>query len=365
MAERGPWKQLTPGEVFAGKFRLEREIAAGGMGSVWRAWNTQLEIPVAIKVISGTVAEWPGVVERFEREARAAAQIGGPNVVQIYEHGVHEGLPYMVMELLVGEDLLHRLKRVRRLPLPHAARVVRDIAKALHRAHELGIVHRDLKPANIFLVGEGDDETAKVLDFGVAKLTQTGDSGLVTATGEIMGTPNFMSPEHIQTSKYVDHRADLWSLAVITFRAVTGHLPYSGQVFEVTRRILSGPPPVPSDFAPDLPPAVDTFFARAMARDIRQRFQSARELSDAFGKLVGEVAAASVSGPAGGGAPADELPTIALPRPSVTSAPGISEGADDPLPTNLFRRPAWVGRAIVVSVLALLAMALWAAMRVD
>lgn len=287
MAEQSVRKQLVPGQIFAGKFRLERQIGSGGMGVVWRAWNLQLDIPVAIKVMIAAFAEQAESVARFEREAKAAARIRGRHVVNIYEHGTHDGRCYMAMELLEGEDLNQRLKREGRLSLQATECIVSDLCKALQRAHDLGVVHRDLKPANIFLTRDGDEEIAKVLDFGIAKLMHTTDGGFVSVTGQILGTPTYMSPEQIRATKHVDARADLWSLAVIAFRALTGAFPFSGSMFDITSRILGGVTPVASAVAPDLAPEVDAFFARAMARDIDHRFQSARELSNAFSVLAG------------------------------------------------------------------------------
>jgi serine/threonine-protein kinase len=326
MSSTGSPKQLAPGDVFAGKYRLERQFAAGGMGFVWRAWNMQLDIPVAVKVMASAAAESPDFVARFELEAKAAAQIRSPNVVSIYEHGVHERLPYMVMELLEGEDLSQRLKRDKRLSMVTTAHIVRDMCKALHRAHELGIVHRDIKPANVFLARDGDEEIVKVLDFGIAKRTLASDGNL-TATGELMGTPSYMSPEHIRASKRVDHRADLWSASVIAFRALTGQLPFTGQILDVVDCILTGSAPAPSSIAGDLSPAVDAFFARALARDIDHRFQSARELSDALGKLVGRESVVAISELIDAPVASDRLPTIAVARPPATP---ISPAAEPP-----------------------------------
>jgi serine/threonine-protein kinase len=309
MSATGSSTRLTSGDVFAGKFRLERQFASGGMGFVWRAWNTQLEIPVAVKVMAAGMADLPDFVARFELEARAAAQIRSPHVVSIYEHGVHEGLPYMVMELLEGEDLSKRLKREKRLTMIATSQIVRDMCKALQRAHDLRIVHRDIKPANVFLARDGDEEIVKVLDFGIAKVTH-GGGGNMTATGEMMGTPSYMSPEHIRASKHVDHRADLWSVSVIAFRALTGQLPFTGPILDVVDHILTGSAPIPSGIAPDLSPAVDAFFARALARDIDHRFQSARELAAALAKLVGSESLIEAS-----------LPELALEGPESTTIP--------------------------------------------
>jgi serine/threonine-protein kinase len=325
MSAKGTLGQMKSGDVFAGKFRLDRQFAAGGMGFVWRAWNMQLDIPVAVKFMAAAMIDSPDLVARFEREARAAAQIRSPHVVSIYEHGVYERLPYMVMELLEGEDLSHRLKRETRLPMLLTAKIVRDMCKALHRAHSLGIVHRDLKPANVFLARDGEDEIVKILDFGIAKLTQGGNANM-TATGEMIGTPSYMSPEHIQASKSVDPRADLWAVSVIAFRALTGQLPFTGQILDVVDRILAGAAPVPSSLAPDLSPAVDAFFARALNRTMDQRFQSARELAEALDRLVGRESLfepSLVPAPSLVRAPAaEDLPTIAALRtPAFQSTP--------------------------------------------
>ncbi|MEP7123806.1 MAG: serine/threonine-protein kinase [Byssovorax sp.] len=323
MSASGPATQLAAGDVFAGKYRLERQFASGGMGFVWRAWNLQLDIPVAVKVMAAAMADSPDFVARFELEARAAAQIRSPHVVSIYEHGVHERLPYMVMELLDGEDLSKRLKRDKRLSVVATAKIVHEMCKALQRAHDLGIVHRDIKPANVFLARDGDEETVKVLDFGIAKITHSG-GGDLTATGEMMGTPSYMSPEHIRASKHVDHRADLWSVSVIAFRALTGQLPFTGQILDVVDRILTGSAPVPSALAPDLSPAVDAFFARALARHIDARFQSARELSAALGKLVGRESLVDVAASPGAAVESNER---AIP---LAGAPPAPPSAIDP-----------------------------------
>jgi serine/threonine-protein kinase len=276
--------------VIADKYRLDRALAAGGMGSVWSAWNTHLDVPVAIKFMAPAFAGSPELVARFEREARAAAQIRSPHVVQIFEHGVDDGLPFIVMELLEGEDLGTRMRRVGRLSLEETTLVVQGVCRALRRAHGMGIVHRDLKPANVFLAeGDDEDETiVKVLDFGVVKsLGESVKSG-VTRTGELIGTPHYMSPEQARSTKTVDHRSDLWSLGVIAYRALTASLPFPEQEgIEMLLRVCTEPAPPPSKYAPDLDHDVDRFFARALAINPDERFQSAREMADEMSKLAG------------------------------------------------------------------------------
>ena len=282
--------RLVARRIVAEKYRLERALAAGGMGSVWSAWNTQLDVPVAIKFMAPAMAISADLVARFEREARAAAQIRSSHVVQIFEHGVESGLPFIVMELLEGEDLGHRMRRVGRMSLLETACILTDVCKALRRAHAMGIVHRDLKPANVFLArgDEDDEEIVKVLDFGVVKsLGEAVESG-VTKTGELVGTPHYMSPEQARCTKTVDHRTDLWSLGIIAYRALTATLPFPDDSgIERLMRICSEPVPPPSTYARDIPPEVDAFFARALAMDPEDRFQSAREMADALGALAG------------------------------------------------------------------------------
>jgi hypothetical protein len=280
--------QLAPNLVIAERFRLNRVIGRGGMGSVWHATHLGLDIPCAVKFIEGHYAQVPEAQTRFEREAKAAAHLRSPHVVQILDHGVWQGIPYLAMELLEGEDLGQRLTRVGRLHPKDACVIVSQVTRALTKAHAMGIVHRDLKPDNIFLVKDDDREIAKVLDFGIAKLTGAVE-GSSTKTGAMLGTPYYMSPEQAQGTKTVDHRSDLWSFGVIVFRAITGSLPFeSTAIGDLLMRIIVGPIPVPSVVAPGLPPSFDRWWAKAASRDPALRFQSAKELSDdlllAFGQ---------------------------------------------------------------------------------
>ena len=221
--------QLAANVVIAERFRLTRQLGQGGMGSVWLATHLALDIPCAVKFIEGEIAQLPEAQQRFEREAKAAAQLRSPHVVQILDHGVFQGTPYIAMELLDGEDFGKRLQRIGRMPPSDVLRIVGQVCRALTKAHGVGIVHRDLKPENIFLVPDDDREIAKVLDFGIAKATGTGIDGSNTKTGAMLGTPYYMSPEQAQGIKAVDARSDLWSLAVIVFQALTGRLPFESE----------------------------------------------------------------------------------------------------------------------------------------
>ncbi len=278
--------QVGAGALLAGKYRLEALIGRGGMGSVWRAEHLGLNAPVAVKLLDMVdVASSAESLNRFHREARAAAAIRSPHVVQILDHGVDEALaaPFIVMELMEGESLAQRLARAVRISPAELARVFTHVARALSRAHEAGIVHRDLKPDNVFLVRNEDEEVAKVLDFGIAKAQAHGlGSDSATRTGAVMGTAYYMSPEQISGTKNVDFRTDLWAFGVMACECLTGTRPFDAETIGgLTLRICIEPIPAPSTFAP-VPAGFDEWFARIVNRDPRQRFASAREAADAL-----------------------------------------------------------------------------------
>lgn len=275
--------KVVPGVLIGGKYQLEQPLARGGMGTVWIARHVKLGAAVAIKFLDAHLAAAPALVVRFEREARAAANLDTPHVVHVHDYGVEDGTPYLVMELLRGEDLSSRLQQRRRLSLPEAGTILTQMGRALRRAHEAGIVHRDLKPANVFLASIDDNEVVKILDFGIAKekWSRVEDS---TKTGELFGSPHYMSPEQARAQKDVDHRADLWAAGVIAYRMITGKLPFPGEVLgQVLSCVLVDPFPPIAQAAPDLPPTFEGFFMRALAKNKEQRFSSIGELVDAFG----------------------------------------------------------------------------------
>ena len=275
------------GQIIAGRYRLERPLARGGMGSVWVARHLQLDTDVALKLILPERSESVNARARFEREAKAGAAIRSPHVVQVLDYGVDGDMPFLAMELLEGEDLAARITREGRLSLAATAAVLVPVCKALKRAHEAGLVHRDLKPANIFLATHGDEEIPKVLDFGIAKALAEGLASTSTRSGALLGSPHYMSPEQVRRSKQVDHRTDLWSIGVIAFRCLTGERPFKGEeIGDVLVEICTDPIPAPSSICPDLGEDVDRFFDRALARDMDQRFQSARELGEALNALA-------------------------------------------------------------------------------
>lgn len=276
----------APGMVIAGKVRLDQLLGKGGMGAVWRGTHLTLGTPVAVKFMGDSS---PEALARFQREAQVAAQIRSSNVVAIHDFGIENDLPYIVMELLDGEDLGVRLKRIQRLTLAETVQILLPVARGLERAHQAKLVHRDLKPENIFLVREGDEDVPKILDFGIAKTLVADPDGFdVTSEGAVLGTPYYMSPEQSRARRDIDHRADLWALGVIIYRMVTGNRPFSGvTATALAVQICTEAPPSVSSVMPELPPQLDAFFARALAKDPAGRFQSARELAQAFAEIAG------------------------------------------------------------------------------
>ncbi len=218
--------------------------------------------------------------------------------MQILDHGIEGDQPFIVMELLDGEDLFERLTHRTRISLRETSKIVTQVARALTRAHAAGIVHRDLKPENIFLVPNDDDEVVKVLDFGVAKFKDPGKAAMQrTGLGTLIGTPHYMSPEQVKGISEIDYRADLWALGVIAFQCVTGEMPFDSEgVGDLLIKISVGEMPVPSKVLPTIPANFDAWFARACDREPAKRFQSAREMAVALGGVVGVFGEGGVKG---------------------------------------------------------------------
>ncbi len=283
---------VRAGEIIAGKYRLERELGRGAMGTVWAAQHLTLGQRVAIKLISAEHAGSPEARARFSVEAKAAARLKSRHVVQVYDDGeTPEGRPFIVMEYLEGETLESRLERERELPLLDAVRITGQVGRALARAHARGIVHRDLKPANIYLARNDEDElgwTTKVLDFGIAKLEESTNQS-TTKTGAVLGTPLFMSPEQVRGAHRVDARSDLYSLGACFFNMMTGRYPFEGESFgDILVAICTADLPDLKRLAPSVPDTVAAWFQRCCAREPRQRFQSADELVEALQRAAGD-----------------------------------------------------------------------------
>ena len=202
------------------------------MGSIWVADHLSLETEVAVKFVSTDLSQNEDAKERFSREASASAKIKSPHVVQVFDHGETNGIPFIVMELLVGEDLSVKLEREGAMTIPDLLPILRQVGKGLAMAHEAGVVHRDIKPANIFLTKPDGELFVKLLDFGIAK-SGTRAHPSVTNAGDTLGTPYYMSPEQLFTPEDVDFRSDLWALAVVVYEALSGDLPYDGETIGV------------------------------------------------------------------------------------------------------------------------------------
>ena len=274
------------GSIIADRYCLLRKLGAGGMGSVWLAHDQSLDSQCAVKLVDPEKAADEEVRVRFEREAKAAAQIRGANVVDIFDHGVWDGTPFIVMEYLEGEDLGARLDHLGPLDTEQTYQIISQVARALVRAHAAGIVHRDLKPENIFLVPGDDQEVAKVLDFGIAKHEQYSLAGNTTKTGSFMGTPYYMSPEQAR-GRAIDWRSDLWALGVIAYQCLNGRPPFESEALgELMGMIIYDPIPPITTHRAGLPEALEVWWERAVARDREQRFQSAKELADSFGEAI-------------------------------------------------------------------------------
>ena len=262
------------------------------MGSVWLCQHATLDAPFAVKILRPELSHDESARARFEREAKAAAALRTRHVVKVHDHGFDGENAYIVMEVLEGEDLRDRMMRQGRLSARTTNQIVVQAARALHYAHGANIVHRDLKPANIFLANVDGEEVVKILDFGIAKVLGVPKAGAATQTGSLLGSPHYMSPEQIRGHwSMVDLRTDLWALAVVAFRALTGQLPFLGDVVgDVMIKVCVDPIPTPSSIAPDLSPEIDRFFARALARDREDRFRSGLEMATALSRALGQKA---------------------------------------------------------------------------
>ncbi|MEZ4226830.1 MAG: protein kinase [Polyangiaceae bacterium] len=281
---------LAPGSIIGGKYRLLALIGEGGMGQVWKALHLTLDSEVAIKFINAELAGSGDMAKRFTREARAAAALRSPHVVQILDYGMEGHVAFQVMELLQGESLAARLQRDRVLPPREVARILQHVARALAKAHDAGIVHRDLKPDNIYLTHADDELIAKVLDFGIAKFRSGNQTmGTTTRTGAVMGTPYYMSPEQAEGNRDVDQRTDIWAMGVIAFECMLGKKPFDSDAFgNLLLKICAHPLPVPSQWGP-VPGGFDAWFARAVNRDASQRFDTAKEAAEQLTAICGDV----------------------------------------------------------------------------
>jgi serine/threonine protein kinase len=284
------------GQIVANRYTLTQVLGRGGMGEVWRAHDQDLDSPCAIKFILPHLANDRGTCERFVREARAVARLSSPHVVHVLGVGEEDGILYLALQLLEGETLRSRLLRVGKLHPTVTLELAEQVGDALENARDAGIVHRDLKPENIWC-WSGNKMFAKVLDFGVAKSALTAPS-LETATGALLGTPQYMSPEQVLGNKDIDHCSDLWALTLIIVECLTGKRPFDGSsIGNLLIEIASGRVPPLKELGPELPEGLAPWWARALARNPRDRYQSATELVDALRPYLARPSAAPSQAP--------------------------------------------------------------------
>jgi serine/threonine-protein kinase len=284
--EQGP-EQLAgvgEGEVLAGKYRVERILGTGGMGVVVAARHIELDSRVAIKFLLPAFLSNEEAVSRFAREARAAVKIQNEHVARVADVGtLPNGAPYMVMDYLEGEDLAVWLEQRGPLPIDQAVEFVLQACVAVADAHALGIVHRDLKPANLFCVRRTDGQlTIKVLDFGISKVNDPSGlaSGSVTRTAAMMGSPAYMAPEQLRSSKDVDGRTDIWGLGIILFELLTGRQAFlADAVPALTIKIVTEPTPSARSLRPDVPPELDAIISKCLEKDRALRYANVAELA--------------------------------------------------------------------------------------
>jgi len=264
-----------------GRYHILEQLGEGGMAVVYKAFDTRLERNVAIKVILPSKEQSEKFLKRFEREAKALAQLSHPNIVKVIDYGEHEGLPYLVMEYLHGGTLKKKLAG-RPMPWQEATRILVPIARALAYAHEHKIVHRDVKPSNILITDSGEPMLS---DFGIAKILETEETLDLTGTGVGVGTPEYMSPEQAQ-GKAVDARSDIYSLGIVFYEMVTGRKPYQADTpMAVIYKLASEPLPRPRQFSIDLPNEIEQVLLKLLARQPEDRYVDFRAFITALEKL--------------------------------------------------------------------------------
>ncbi|HHH29621.1 MAG TPA: hypothetical protein ENK57_14920, partial [Polyangiaceae bacterium] len=268
------------GQTLNGTYVIERILGEGGMGRVYLARHTRIQRKrFAIKSLHPEYVRRPDVVKRFRREAEAAAAITSEHVVGVYDVDDDDmGRPYIVAELLEGTELGDLLEAEGRLAVPKAVRIIRQICRALTAAHDQGVVHRDMKPENVFLVGDPERPTVKVLDFGISRLDDGTEGTNLTKAGTVMGTPSYMPPEQARGAR-VDHRADVYAVGAILYRAVTGELPFDrDDPMATVAAVLTEEPVRPRTLSAEIPEGLEIVIQRAMAKDQDERYPTMRDL---------------------------------------------------------------------------------------
>jgi serine/threonine protein kinase len=271
------------GRTLAEKYRIEERISEGGMGTVYRATHVLMDKTVAIKILHASLAADDKIVARFSREARAASRISHPHALNVTDFGESEGVVFLVMEYLRGVTLKEAVHTDSPMSLPRVVEIMRQVTGALEAAHAEGVVHRDLKSDNIMLIDVGNNtgDWAKVLDFGIAKIQEpVGQDPALTAPNLIIGTPQYMSPEQCSQASEIDSRSDIYSLGIIIYEMLVGHVPFTGESpTAIMMKHLQEPPPSVLVERQDLPAEVGEVVERALAKNPDDRYQTASELS--------------------------------------------------------------------------------------
>lgn len=261
--------------LIGGRYRLLGKIGEGGMGTVYKAVDQVIGRQVAIKMLGESATKQDEVVARFQREAQVVGQLRHRNVVEVFDFGIENGLPFMVMELLEGKDLATLIDKRGALPIGRAVDIVLGVAAGLWAAHNRELVHRDIKPANIFLSREDGDEVPKILDFGISKTLNS----RLTQAGSVFGTQHYISPEQARDSADVDARTDQYALGVILYQCVTGRPPHDGDnIYAIVKNIVEGRFAPPRTYRPDLPADLEAVVLKAMATEPAGRFDSVHEM---------------------------------------------------------------------------------------
>jgi serine/threonine protein kinase len=278
------------GKTVGGRYKLLRRLGGGGMGAVYEAEHAMIGRHVAVKLLHAQYASDIDVVRRFLNEARAAAMIGHPNILECTDMGrTDEGSPFLVLELLKGRDLASLIKSSGPMSIGRSVRIALDVCSALKAAHEREIVHRDIKPENVF-IATGDDgiERVKVLDFGISKFGEGKQSGPGTATGQMLGTPAYMAPEQIHDASRVDRRTDVYAVGVLLYQMLSSQFPFYADTLPMLFIKIATESPRPIDaHRPDLPPALVDAITRAIEKDPEDRFTTVDELASAIAPFVG------------------------------------------------------------------------------
>jgi len=296
-----------------GRYKINGVLGKGAMGLVYDGLDPNLNRRVAIKTILTRKLDEEAarmIAVRFEREVRAVARLNHRNIVQVYDFGTEGDLAYIVMEYIQGKELKDHFDASERYDIGTIFRLMAELLDALHFAHEAGVVHRDIKPANIMIDADGH---AKLTDFGVARVNEPeGDQAEATKVGTVVGTPSYMSPEQIQGAK-VDRRTDIFSAGIVFYQFLTGKKPFEGTQWELAKKIIMEDPVWPSQIM-QLPPEIDRVMARALAKEVEHRYQTARAFADSLQRILK-------------GKPPEDPDEVLAPPPAAPAAPSSGSGS--------------------------------------